>query len=273
MFVFTPVLQREDYPCVFVIFFDCVLPWASLALSLHEGGDKWWVTPQAGGQTPWPNYLSVFPHFLASFSLSLSPSYSFQIYLWVLTSCLYFSLPVNLSLSVNLPLFHISHLNRYSFPRVPHSLPSIYLSLSLMNISHRNAIYRCDIVPPVHPSGSAFSSARFIQSLSDWGWVSCRFQLSSILRIKPFFFQSLMQDRGFTLICFIIDQLLLIFLSQRRNASADLIWSKGYDCSSFLYSLVLKYLIPKHPSFIVPFFLHTVCTINRAYMTVGQIKK
>lgn len=60
----------EGGRCVSVRFFLAVLPSASLPL--HGRGDKWWVTQGAGGQTPWPNYLSVFSHFLASFSLSLS---------------------------------------------------------------------------------------------------------------------------------------------------------------------------------------------------------
>lgn len=153
------------------------------SLSLHGRGDKWWVTQQAGGQTPWPNYLSVFPHFLASFSLCLSLPF----------------LP-NLSLSYLLSVyFYACKSFTLLFLPCPPSLPSIYLSLSLMNISHRNAIYRRYIVPPLHPSSSDFSSAHFIQLLSDWGWVSCHFQLSSIFTIKPFFSQSLMHDGRFSL--------------------------------------------------------------------------
>lgn len=71
MFVFIPVLQREDCLCVFVIFLDCVLPWASL--SLHGRGDKRWVTPQAGGADAMAQLSVCFPSFLTLFFTLLLP--------------------------------------------------------------------------------------------------------------------------------------------------------------------------------------------------------
>lgn len=47
------------------------------------------------------------------------------------------------------------------------------------------------------------------------------FNYHQFLEERRFSFQSLLQDGRFTLICFIVDQLLLMFLSQRRNAPAD----------------------------------------------------
>lgn len=168
VFVFIPVFQREDG--VFLSGFA-----VSLAPSLHGRGDKWWVTQRAGGQTPCPNYLSVFSLFSVSFSLSLSHFFLLSVF---------FSTPVNLSLFSS------------RVPPLPPSLPSIHLSLSLMNISHRNAIYSL-FLRSIHQA-----QISHLWVLSDWGWVSCHFQLSSVLRIMPFLFQSVMRDGWFTLICF-----------------------------------------------------------------------
>lgn len=76
------------------------------------------------------------------------------------------------SLSSSLPFSSFSSLTSCSYLLL-RSSPSIYLLLSLMNISYSNAIYRCDIIPLLHPSSSAFSSARIIQWLPDWALVSC----------------------------------------------------------------------------------------------------
>lgn len=101
------------FPCLYlflcfrgrtVCFCGCFA--VSLAPSLHGRGDKWWVTQRAGGQTPCPNYLSVFSLFSASFSLS--PISSSFLYFFYACKSLSFLLPCPPSL----PHFHpsISHL-------------------------------------------------------------------------------------------------------------------------------------------------------------------
>lgn len=82
------------------------------------------------------------------------------------------------------------------------SLPSIQLSLSLMNISHRKAIYRYDIVPVLHPSSSAFSSVHFLSVLIILRLSFMSFSIIiNLWNSKCFFFQSLMCDGRFTLVC------------------------------------------------------------------------
>lgn len=116
--------------------------------------------------------------FLSFFSLFFTLSLPFLPPFYI------FSTPVNLSLFSS------------RVPPLPPSLPSIHLSLSIMNISHRNAIYSL-FLRSIHQA-----QISHLWVLSDWGWVSCHFQLSSVLRIMPFLFQSVMRDGWFTLICF-----------------------------------------------------------------------
>lgn len=93
----------------------------SLAPCLHGRGDKWWVTQRAGGRHHGPIICLSSSHFLASSSLSAPfvsnlSSYLLSVFVFACKSLTF------LFFSTYVPLpFH--------------------RSLSLMNISHRNAIY------------------------------------------------------------------------------------------------------------------------------------
>lgn len=53
--------------CVFWWFSECALLWASFPLCMER--TQMFVTPQAGGQTPWPNYR--FPFSFPTYFLAL----------------------------------------------------------------------------------------------------------------------------------------------------------------------------------------------------------
>lgn len=137
--VYSRVADGGLFVC-FWQFWTCLA--RSLAASLCTGDDTnvGWHGRLTGDATA--QLSACVPSFLSLVS-TLSPPFLPHPSLWVFPSFLCFSTSHS---SVPPPVFSLH--------------PSIYLSLSLMNISQRNAIYSRGIAPPLHPSSSDFSSAR-----------------------------------------------------------------------------------------------------------------